>query len=48
MFPNPVTPELSWFHALNSSSDSEGELVLKTLDMVDETMKRPGCEQNAG
>ena len=45
VFPKPVTSELSWFHGLNSSSDSEGEVG---VEIIGETMKHPGGEQNVG
>ena len=39
---NTNAPELSWFHGLNSSSDSEGEVGIEITARVDETMKHPG------
>ena len=31
MFMKPVTSKLSWFHGLNSSSDSEGEVGIEII-----------------
>ena len=34
MLLKPVTSKLSWFHGVNSSSDSEGEVGIKVIDWI--------------